>query len=81
MSLADLLAEATLDTRRQPCSISLLRSQLPPEDAEVLTKAMDDPVITSAAIARALGNYGHKLAPQTVQRHRRGDCTCRSKTS
>jgi hypothetical protein len=76
------LLDAIKDEVRKPggvCSISLL--DLTPADRSALDQALaaDKTVYPSTAIAKALDKRGHAVNAYTINRHRRGDCSCRGK--
>ena len=58
------------------CGYRTVHALLDAADAKALTEAMATPNYTSAAIARALTDRGHRISQGTVQRHRRGECRC-----
>lgn len=75
MSLAQALAAES--GRPGPiCTVATLLAALPPEDAATLTEALASPLYTSAKIERALRAEGHRIAAQTLGRHRKGECAC-----
>jgi 3-methyladenine DNA glycosylase Tag len=75
MSLLDE-AQQAMTTKGTTCTVtSLLQSLSPSEQAE-LTEALASSV-QSSALSRALANRGHRIAGQTINRHRRGECQCR----
>lgn len=80
-SLLDDLA-APAPTRKGPtCTVGRLLTTLSPIERDRLQAALDDPDWTSAHLTRVLGKHGTRMAPQTIQRHRRGECLCRSLTT
>ncbi len=58
------------------CSFQALFKELSKADRDDLLTALADMTITSSAISRALVANGHNIKRDTVQRHRRGDCSC-----
>jgi hypothetical protein len=54
------------------------RESLPLTDEQEakITAALDEPTITSVAIAKVLRAWGYELTGTTVARHRRGACGC-----
>jgi hypothetical protein len=79
-----LLAEIMSQPSRRKgsrCTISVILTQLDAKDADELVIALADPFIPNVAISRVLRKRDQVIAPQTVGRHRRGDCLCRSATS
>ncbi len=66
--------------RRQKCTVQLVLEQLPAEEAEGLATMLADPKVwPGAEIARALieeGVVDRPVKGSTIQRHRRGDCSC-----
>lgn len=75
MSLAD---EARALTSRQgsQCDMGLLLARLPQSDKSEIEEALADDTVEGTALARALKNRGIDVAAHTVNRHRRGDCSC-----
>jgi hypothetical protein len=74
----DLVAEFVA-LKSEPGPRCTLRSvELTPDDAAKLQAAYLDVRITSTAICTWLQAHGVAVKYQTVQRHRRGDCSCRS---
>jgi hypothetical protein len=73
--IQDLLNQELLQTRPSvTCFICTLLESLPEDESAALTHALADPTITGSAIARVLTANNHKVAPGTVQRHRRQEC-------
>jgi hypothetical protein len=75
VSLSDLIAAE----RKLPgtkCTISHILTKLNKADAATLTNALTDKSVTTAQLHRALLKAGHQLGRETVNRHRRGECTC-----
>lgn len=58
------------------CAVAAVRAALNPADATDLDAVIGNPLVHGAAVARALTNRGHKISGGSIQRHRRGDCTC-----
>lgn len=80
-SLLDDLA-APVTTRKGPqCTVGRLLTILSPIERDRLQEALDNPEWTASGLTRVLVKHGTPMAPQTVQRHRRGECRCRSLTS
>lgn len=75
MSLADSLAAHRV-VKGPSCSIAILLTTLPDDDAATLRRALGDVHIPSTVIAKALTDIGQRIQSKTVQRHRRGDCEC-----
>ena len=78
MSLAEALAAGPTAVRKGPrCSIGILMAGMSRDDRAALNSAFDDPEWTSTSIGKMLDEHaGFKCSPHTVQRHRRGECTC-----
>ena len=72
-----LLTEALTVTTRAggTCGVRRLMDRLSESEQAELREALTAPV-QSKALSKALSNRGHDLPPQTIGRHRRGDCTC-----
>lgn len=62
--------------RRGP-RCALFEPQLVPEDVEKLRAALLAPEVASMSIWRWLDKRGVIIGPETVKRHRRGECYCR----
>jgi hypothetical protein len=63
--------------RRELCSLAKVIRVLSDEDAAGLQVMLDiDSGWTHAAIAEAMRAEGHRVAPETIGRHRRGACRC-----
>jgi len=61
------------------CAVSLVRTELSPEQQGKLDAAFKTDVITSANIARVLSTWtGREVAVATVRRHRRKECKCQN---
>lgn len=74
MTLAAAL-EQHKPTRKGPrCSMCDLLDRLDKRDHAALADALADSSFTHAAIARALRAEGMHMLPETVSRHRRGEC-------
>lgn len=76
MTLADDLRAAAGEPKGPPCSTRLLLGRLSIEDRAALMAALEDPMVTTAIIARVLRARGHDTSAHNLQRHRRGDCKC-----
>jgi len=75
--MKDELEAEQANTRRGPeCGFVEVYRTLQKPDADDLRDALVRPQITSTTIARVLGRHGLKIQPQTVNRHRRGECSC-----
>ena len=57
------------------CTVAKARAQLGPDDLTDLDAALAQGV-PSSAICRALDQIGVHVTQGSMQRHRRGDCTC-----
>lgn len=81
MSILDEIRDATR-TIGGICSVGTLLASLSAEDRADLESVMPDTIaFPSRAIQRVLLARGHKIAEETIRRHRRGDCKCPSATS
>lgn len=78
MAETGLLAaiHAEVRPRGGTCAIALL--PLSPDERDDLDAALgaDKTAVPATAIAAALQKRGHKINTFTVNRHRRGDCSC-----
>lgn len=74
LSLAEFQLAAK--PRRLRCGMAVLLEALDDKDRAVVVQALADESINANAISRTLAANGHKASHQTVQRHRRGQCSC-----
>lgn len=66
------------DVRRGSlCSVAYLLDKLEPAEADELREALRSDYRTSD-IARVLNQLGHKITKNTLGRHRRGECSCKT---
>jgi hypothetical protein len=75
MSLLDEAQQSTV-TKGTTCTVTVLLQSLSPSEQAELIEALESSV-QSFALSRALANRGHRIAGQTIGRHRRGECQCR----
>jgi hypothetical protein len=76
-NLAATLSAHANATRPTRCTVGiLLVEKLDDIDAQALRNALDSD-IGGEQIAAALREEGHDIQGQTVQRHRRGHCSCK----
>lgn len=75
MSLAAALAAHTRRPVSTPCLTGLTLARLNDADRVALEGALASEM-THVAIARALADEGHKIAQQSIGRHRKGECAC-----
>jgi len=64
--------------RNQVCKIVTLRKKLDPDDQEFLTGLLASDDVASTVIEDLLNAQGYDIKAQSIQRHRRGRCTCDS---
>jgi hypothetical protein len=74
MSLLDEAQQAIV-TKGTTCTVTILLQSLSPQEQAELVEALESSV-QSTALARALQNRGHRIAGQTINRHRRQECVC-----
>jgi hypothetical protein len=71
--MTDLLSE--FRAKKRACLIASL--DLTPEQREKLDAAMDEPSISTNTIWNVVsGDWGVKVAANTISKHRRKQCTC-----
>lgn len=73
-AFADALA-AVPPTRRPSCTMGLAMAGMDEDDRSDLERALDGEW-TNKQIAQALQALGLDVEPQTVGRHRNGECKC-----
>ena len=76
MSLAEALARTEPRKLGPTCSVAFILTRLDADDAATLAAALTDPCVPGSDLARALTAQGHRVTGNTIQRHRRRDCTC-----
>jgi hypothetical protein len=77
MGIMDEIKAEQADTRKGPaCGFVEVYKTLHKPDADELRDALGSPAITASTISRVLARHGLKVQSQTVNRHRRGECTC-----
>lgn len=82
MALIDDLIRDSYRKAKGVCKVAATLSDLDGVEVDgenagaVLREAIDNPRITSGAIARLLTRVGYPLAHSTVQRHRKQECPC-----
>ena len=77
MKLADALAALPPRLPNGPrCTVGAILDKLDDDDRAALTAALDDDEVQGSGLARLLSSRGHKVNGNTIQRHRRGDCSC-----
>lgn len=75
MSLAEKLAKPAPVVRAR-CGVAKVLTHLEGSDLEAVINALADDSFTGESIAEALRDEGFQIMGQTVQRHRRGMCSC-----
>lgn len=78
MSLRRAVAAASATPRHRLCTVTLIRMDLDPDDAADLDEMLADRSITGKALSAGLQSLGHHVTPVTINRHRRGECSCGS---
>lgn len=78
MSLAGALQAGPTSTRRGPrCSVHTLLRSLPDVESRALATMLDDNGWLGSDIAKVIrSEVGVTISGTTIQRHRRGDCSC-----
>ena len=76
MALADALAAERTLLPGPVCGVRKLRDQLDDADLAAFDDALGDVNMTAAQLSRALTRIGHRVADQTISRHRQGKCSC-----
>jgi len=76
--LDELAAEATI--KGPSCTTTLTLEAMEPDDRADMLEALASGY-TAAALSRVLKRRGISLAPQSIARHRRGECKCPSNPS
>ena len=86
MSLSERLQNVSVTAKASVCKIGkiLQADKLSQEDKKYLSAILDVPEndpsrVTNAALARVLREEGFDVSDSSVDRHRRGDCSCQRK--
>lgn len=68
----------SLETQSQvsSCTVGTILDDVDEETREGLLKALANPGIKGTLITKALEARGFRLSSHTLQRHRRGGCSC-----
>jgi hypothetical protein len=75
MGIADEIAAASTP-KRPPCSVKVALAKLDEKIAAEFAAEIAGPA-PGTAIAAVLSRHSElKIAPQTLQRHRKGECSC-----
>ena len=75
MSIRDE-ARANMRVGGQKCLVKVVKAEMPAAEQAELDEALNDVVVTAAAIARVLRGRGYKISEASLQRHRRRECHC-----
>lgn len=67
---------AAQEKKGAECSVKILLDKLDASDRAAIEEAFGDPAIFGTSIAKVLKSRGYDVAGHTIQRHRRGGCTC-----
>jgi hypothetical protein len=78
----DLTEFTTVQASRKPvrCHVELTRQDLSPAKRAKFVAALENLTIQSSVIAEVLRRWGTPIGQESLQRHRRGDCGCGSKS-
>lgn len=58
------------------CRVAVIKAEMSKKDAAELQEALEDIIIQASSISRVLANRGITIGVTTIQRHRRGECSC-----
>lgn len=73
--IAEVLSGSTV--QRQGCTVGGLLESLDDDARAAYEHVLTLKAATAPAIARSIAaRYGVELNPKTIQRHRRGECSC-----
>lgn len=77
MALLDAINAARPTNSKAVCGVRRVLQGLSAADSSDLKSALDNPAIEHTAIAKGVAvALGLKLAPPSVGRHRKGECSC-----
>lgn len=71
-----LLKGMTPPLHVRKCFVAEKAVTLAKEDAVILLNAVNDPAWSLQALSTALGERGVELSRSTLERHRKGRCSC-----
>ena len=71
-----LLKGMTPPIHVRKCFVAEKAVTLAKEDAVILLNAVNDPAWSLQALSTALGERGVELSRSTLERHRKGRCSC-----
>lgn len=76
-SILDAIAAEQAAFRKGPtCSVGLMLDGLSDDERDDVASALDDPAIPYTVLSRGLAKAGHKIGPESIKRHRKGECAC-----
>lgn len=75
-SLAEHLAAIPASRKGPRCTMWHIERAMTAEDRATLAKALADPSMTLSTIVRALQASGHRVGRHTLERHKKGECSC-----
>jgi hypothetical protein len=75
-SLLDEILEVQEAGRTGGCTIKSIHEVMEEPDKSAFAEILLNPSVTGAAIAAVLKRRGYMISSHTVQRHRRGVCSC-----
>lgn len=75
-SLLDEIVQVQKGSKKSKCTFAPILEAMTEEDREALENALGNPLIKSTHIAKALEGRGFDIGAYTLQRHRRGACSC-----
>lgn len=76
MSLAESLSAPKRPAKGPRCTVARIVAKLSGADLEAFTAALANPDYTASGISQALADEDLHLHESTIQRHRRGACSC-----
>jgi hypothetical protein len=78
LSLADALKAAKPNRGGPSCHLCDIFADLPKDDRDALTEALNDRRMAATMITKALTDSGYDIGVGSVRRHRRGECAAQN---
>lgn len=76
MGLADELGALRPARMGVGCSVGYALAQMDDKERAATLDAFADPRKQGTGIAEVLSNHGYEVNGRSIQRHRRGECSC-----
>lgn len=75
-TLFDEILELQAEGRPSTCTVKAILDAMTPADRAAIVQAFNTPTVMGTSIAKVLKKRGFPISSHTLQRHRRGGCSC-----